>query len=162
VPAVNRLIEMGRQVLAWRLLFFGATVCALAFIAACHALGPPEPPPPPGERDVLRRDEIMSSTARQGDLFDAIQSLRPRFLSTPRGVVTRSSTSSSPVAVFVEGIRQTGGLEVLRQISAAKVAEVRYLDPMSAQGEYGFAATGGALLVKLYQSDFTLDTIPPP
>jgi hypothetical protein len=32
------------------------------------------------------------------------------------------------------------------------VAEVRYLDPTAAQNLYGFVATGGALVVRLYDA----------
>jgi hypothetical protein len=31
------------------------------------------------------------------------------------------------------------------------VAEVKYLDPTAAQNQFGFGATGGALVVKLYE-----------
>lgn len=94
------------------------------------------------------REEILSSTAQQGDLLQAIQSLRPQFLAAPRGVYRPSSPTAAPIAVYVDRVRQAD-LASLRSISASKVAEVRYLDPTSALNEFGPTAGGGALLVKL-------------
>lgn len=107
-------------------------------------MGPPTPPSPQRQRDLLTREEILSSTAQQGDLLQAIHSLRPNFLAVPRGTYPRSS-----VVVYVNRIRQTGGIESLRSISAIKVAEVRYLEPTAALNEFGPIASGGALVVTL-------------
>lgn len=124
-------------------------MAALAIAAAqCKSFGPPGPPPPARQHDLLMREEILSSTAQQGDLLQAIQSLRPQFLAAPRGVYRPSSPTAAPIAVYVDRVRQAD-LASLRSISASKVAEVRYLDPTSALNEFGPTAGGGALLVKL-------------
>ena len=135
---------MGRQALAWRpIVQLGLFVLAVA-CASCKSMGPSRPPGPQRQRDLLTRDEILSSTAQQGDLLQAIHSLRPNFLAIPRGTYPRSS-----VVVYVNRIRQTGGLESLRSISAIKVEEVRYLEPTAALNEFGPIASGGALVVTL-------------
>jgi len=46
-------------------------------------------------------------------------------------------------------VRQSGGVEALKSINAGNVATVRYLDPTAAQNQFGFRATGGALVVTL-------------
>jgi hypothetical protein len=112
-------------------------------------MGPSNSPAPQRQRDLLTRDEILSSTAQQGDLLQAIHSLRPNFLAVPRGVYSPSSPTAAPIVVYVNHIRQSG-LESLRSISASKVAEVRYLEPTAALNEFGPTAGGGALVVTLY------------
>lgn len=141
---MNSQHRMGRQALACRpIVRLGLAALAIAAIG-CKSLGPPNPPAPARQRDLLTREEILSSTAQQGDLLQAISSLRPNFLAVPRGAYPRSS-----LVVYVNGIRQIGGLESLRSISAIKVAEVRYLEPTAALNEFGPAASGGALVVTL-------------
>jgi hypothetical protein len=93
---------------------------------------------------LLTREEILSSTAQQGDLLQAIHSLRPNFLSA------RGRAPLTGLVVYVNRIRQTGGLEALQSIAATKVAEVRYLEPTAALNEFGPVAGGGALVVTLF------------
>ena len=135
---------MGRQALAWRPIVRSALIALSLAAAACKSMGPPGPPAPHHERDLLTREEILSSTAQQGDLLQAIHSLRPNFLAPPRG-----RTPLTGLAVYVNRIRQNGGLDALRSISATKVAEVRYLEPTAALNELGPAAAGGAIVVTL-------------
>lgn len=143
---------MGRQAVAWRpIVQFGLTVL-IATVPACKSLGPPGPPLPSQQRDLLTREEILSSTARQGDLLQAIQSLRPHFLALPRGVYSPSSPAARPLTVYIDRIRQLD-LGSLRSLSAARVSEVRYLDPTSALNEFGPTAGGGALLIKTFDPD---------
>ena len=103
----------------------------------------------PERRDVLTRDEILSSNAREGDLFQAIRSLRPNFLMLAPSVHSRGSTAASPLAVYIGNVRQAG-VQSLRTIPATRVAEVRYLDPTTAQNTLGPMASGGALVITLY------------
>jgi hypothetical protein len=139
---------MGRQARAWRPIVY-LCLAATMLVAGCSKLGPSTSPPPQSQRNVLLREEILASTAQQGDLLDAIHSLRPTFLATPRSVYSGSSAASAPLVVYVDRMRQTG-IEALRSISATKVAEVRYLDPTAALSQFGPIASGGALLVKLF------------
>src|SRR5262245_4441267 len=100
---------------------------------------------PQPQRDILSRDEILASTSNTGDILQAIQSLRPKFLLTHPSAHSTRSAAALPLAVYVGRMRQTG-IDALKSISAASVAEVQYLDPTAAQNQYGFGATGGALV----------------
>ena len=100
------------------------------------------------QRDVLTREEILGSAVKSADLYRAIRSLRPHFLVPARGVRTLGNSIQEPLAVYLNGTRQTGE-DALRTIMADTVEEVRYLDPNKAGNEFGPRASGGALLVKL-------------
>jgi len=139
---------MGRQALAWRPIVRSAFAALMIAAASCKSLGPPGPTPPPRQRDLLTRDEILSSPAQDGDLLQAIHSLRPNFLAVPRGVYSRTSPASVPIVVYVDGIRQSD-VGSLKSISASKVSAVKYLEPTAALNEFGPIAGGGAILITL-------------
>lgn len=113
--------------------------------------------PIPSERNRLTREEILSSNARQGDLYEAIRSLRPQFFMAAPSVHSVGSTASMPLVVYFGRLRQSG-IEVLRSVSAINVDEVRYLDPTASQNEFGPMASGGALIVVLRDPDKHPDT----
>jgi hypothetical protein len=117
--------------------------------AACSTLGPPRNPAPQSQRNILTRDEILASTANQGDLLDAIHSLRPTFLARPHSAYAGNSSAAVPLAVYVDRIRQSG-VESLRSLAAGKVAEVRYLDPTTSLNEFGPSASGGSIHVRMF------------
>jgi hypothetical protein len=98
---------------------------------------------------VLAREEILNSNAHLGDLLQAVRSLRPEFLAPPRGRTTSKGAAVAPLTIFVEGIRQSG-LEALRNLAASRVREVRYLDPTAAVNLYGPTASGGAIVVTVF------------
>ena len=128
---------------------FALTGCASATSAPRRVSSP--------ERNLLTREEILSSNARQGDLFQAIQSLRPQFFMTAPSVHSTGSTASSPLAVYIGKLRQAG-IESLRSIAATSVVAVRYLDPTASQNEFGPIASGGALVITLVDPS----KLPPP
>ena len=144
---MNHGFSMDRLALPWRPIVRCSIAVLLA--AGCSSLGPPKAPGPQSQRDLITREEILNSTAQQGDLLDAIHSLRPHFLAIPRGVYSRASPAAVPLAVYVNRVRQAG-LESLRSIAASKVAEVRYLDPTASLNEFGPTAGGGAILVIMF------------
>ena len=118
------------------------------------------------QRDVITREEIQASAVKSGDLHQAIRSLRPHFLTPARGVRTLGNTIAEPLAVYLNGTRETG-VDALRTIQADAVEEVRFLDPNKAGNELGLKASGGALMVKLHKAPKTPpppppDTPPPP
>jgi len=117
----------------------------LAVVNACASSGSNQPAKT--ERNVITRVEILGSSFATADLYQAIRSLRPHLLAPPASVRSRATTAT-PVAVYVDGMRQAG-LDALRTLRASDVEEVRYLDPMAAQSELGPAASGGAMLIKL-------------
>ena len=125
-----------------------ALVIGIVALAGCVSAGATARPVRSPEHNLLTRDEILGSNAREGDLYQAIQSLRPQFLMTPPSVHSAGSTSSSPLSVYIGKLRQAG-VESLRSISAFSVMQVRYLDPTASQNEFGPIASGGALVVTL-------------
>ena len=112
------------------------------------------------DRNLITREEIMTSAQKDGDLYAAIRSLRSHFLNKPRGQRTMdvqrggptgmqvgSSAALEPI-VYLNG-NKMGELNLLKNILAADVFEVRYLDPARAQDEFGADASGGAVVVTL-------------
>lgn len=99
------------------------------------------------QRDVITREEIEKSGQKDLDLFAVIRALRPHFLEGPRGVRTLGGGAIYPVLVVVDSKRQSP--EILTQIMALDVKEVRYLEPARSQNEYGINANGGAIVVKM-------------
>jgi len=126
--------------------------------AASLALTPADSLAQKRQRDVLTAEEIQASAVHAADLHRAIRSLRPHFLTPSRGVRTLGNSIQEPLAVYLNGARQSGE-DALRTIQASSVEEVRYLDPNKAGNEFGPKASGGALLVKLRKQT---DVAPPP
>ena len=94
-------------------------------------------------RDVITRiqiDELQANTA-----FEIVQRLRSDMLRT-RGTyaVTRPSP---PAVVYMDGLRR-GLPEVLKEIAAADVAEIRFYTATSATQKWGSNHTGGAIEIK--------------
>lgn len=106
---------------------------------------------PKRERDLIAREELVQASEKFSDLYMAIRSLRPHFLTSNRGERTLGNSGSAgavPV-VYVDG-RQSGQPDYLKGISAKDVAEVRYLSPNKAGMEYGLGHEGGAIVVKMF------------
>jgi hypothetical protein len=129
-------------------LYFAALTLAGGFLA----LTPGESLAQKRQRDRITREEILKSAHSELDLFQVIRSLRPHFLQPPPGVRTLGGANApAPVAVYVDGRRETG-IDALRTIMALQVEEVRHLDATRSENEFGPAASGGAVLVKLYNA----------
>ena len=103
------------------------------------------------QRDVITREEIMASAHKDLDLYHVIRSVRPHFLQARPGVRSMGNSADPGIAVFVDRKRDIG-LGALRSIRPAMVEEVRYLEPSKAESEFGFSASGGAVMVKLYKA----------
>jgi len=112
------------------------------------------------DRNLITREEILSSAQKDGDLYQAVRSLRPHFLNKPRGQRTMDVQRGGPTGMQVGGSAplqpvvylngtKLGELEMLKSVLAADTYEVRYLDPAKAENEYGADASGGAVLVTL-------------
>ena len=112
------------------------------------------------DRNLITREEIMASAQKNGDLYSAIRSLRSHFLNKPRGQRTMDVQRGGPTGMQVGGSaalepivylngNKMGELNLLKNILAADVFEVRYLDPARAQDEFGADAAGGAVVVTL-------------
>jgi hypothetical protein len=80
-------------------------------------------------------------TARQ-----VIEQLRPQFLRV-RGTTTLGNAQTGDVIwVYFDGTRM-GTLEVLNNIGAHEIREIRYLSPSEATNRYGTGHVQGAILV---------------
>jgi hypothetical protein len=137
-----------------RTLIAGATLagtvgCAPASSTPAQA-GEPQtaaaPAPARQRKDptVITEQEIATRqtlTARQ-----VIEQLRPQFLRV-RGTTTLGNAATQDVIwVYVDGTRH-GNLEVLNNISANEIREIRYLSPSEATNRYGTGHVQGAILI---------------
>ncbi len=127
----------------------GAAGCASSGSTTAQA-GEPQtaavPAPARQRRDpnAITEQEIATRptlTARQ-----VIEQLRPQFLRV-RGTTTLGNAATQDVIwVYVDGTRH-GNLEVLNNISANEVREIRYLSPSEATNRYGTGHVQGAILI---------------
>lgn len=124
---------------------------ALLFAGAVLAATPTQAFAQKKQRDLITREEIEKSSQKDLDLFTAIKAIRPQFLEPPRGARSMGGGAMNPILVVIDGRRDSP--EVLAQIRAADVKEVRYLDPARSQNEYGITANSGAIVVKLLASE---------
>jgi hypothetical protein len=94
--------------------------------------------------DVITLDEL--ATVGHYDLYAAINQLRPAYLVT-RGVTSLGvATAPEVIQVYVDGARK-GDLQVLHQINASDVKEVRHLSATEATQRFGTGNTMGAIVV---------------
>jgi hypothetical protein len=99
---------------------------------------------PRRETTVITAEEL--ATVAQGDLFLAVQQLRPTFLQTRGATSTGVGTAPEVLQVYVNGIR-TGDVNALHQIQVIDVKEVRRLSATEATQRFGTGHTMGAILV---------------
>lgn len=96
-----------------------------------------------GARDVITAQEIAATTAQ--DAYELIARLRPRWLQSRGAASIRDPTPQLPV-VYVDRIRM-GGLEVLRNLNATDILELRYYSAPDATTRYGTDHAGGVIEV---------------
>ncbi len=93
-----------------------------------------------GSENVLTYDELVATN--ETDLFNAIQSLRPRWL-RPRGLTSVSEVTV--VTVFFDGSPR-GDTSGLRGMQLTDIASVTYLSLSDAMFRFGtMAGSGGTL-----------------
>jgi hypothetical protein len=99
---------------------------------------------PRKDPNVITEAELSARsalTARQ-----VIEQLRPQFLRV-RGTTTLGNAQTSDVVwVYFDGTRM-GTVEVLNNIGAHEIREIRYLSPSEATNRYGTGHVQGAILV---------------
>jgi len=122
---------------------FAVTLATIGVMADPGAL------PAQKDRNVLTRAELIQSAQKSKDLYEAVRSLRPNFLSplTTRTQGAQSRALPKPV-VYIDGAL-SGELEVLHSIMVENVEEVRFKSPSEAGVELGPNAPGGAIMVTL-------------
>lgn len=108
------------------------------------AAGTPQPADSAAQAPRRAANVILQSelaTIQEGDMYSAIQRLRPNFL-----MVRGTTTSSQGILVFLDGTR-LGDVNTLRQLTVTDVKEVHYYSATEAMQRYGSAAGKGAILV---------------
>ncbi len=78
------------------------------------------------------------------DLLTLIERERPRWM-RPRGTTVFSGQVSP--AVFIDDVRQPGGVDVLRSLRVTDLQEVRFMNARDATTRYGTDMISGAILV---------------
>lgn len=94
-------------------------------------------------RDLITRAQIEQLNATDG--YDIVQRLRSDVL-RPRGATSIRSGPEMAV-VYVDGVRR-GTPDVLRQIRANEIEEIRFVSGTDATTRYGTDHGGGAIEVK--------------
>ena len=97
-----------------------------------------------GGGDVITSEELAK--VAHNDLYAAINQLRPAYLVTRGASSFGVSTAPEVVQVYVDGVRR-GDLQVLHQINAIDVKEVRHLSATEATQRFGTGNTMGAIVV---------------
>jgi hypothetical protein len=99
----------------------------------------------PGHRDVLFDAEIQSSRVPGASAYDLIAHLRPEFLRS-RGANSFRDTTPLTAVVYIDGLKY-GSIEQMKNLSADRVFQVRYLSPADATTRLGMDHGGGAILI---------------
>ena len=92
--------------------------------------------------DLITAEEIQA--ARVATAFEVVERLRPQFLRT-RG--SSSALMETRVTVFQDNLN-LGGVEMLRQIRALDVLEIRFMSASDATTRFGSGFPGGVIAIK--------------
>jgi hypothetical protein len=93
---------------------------------------------------VITAEELAS--APQGDLYGAIQQLRPNFMQMRGATTFGIATGPEVIQVYVDGVL-VGDTSVLKQYQTRDTKEVRKLSAADATQKYGTGHSQGAILV---------------
>ena len=114
---------------------------AVPLLVAAGCAGSRPDRPAVESRDVILRHQIGPDEAQT--VYTVVERMRPHWLQK-RG--SNSINADGDIVVYLDHAR-LGGPETLRQILAAQVESVRFLDPGQAQYRYGAGHMHGAILV---------------
>ena len=120
-----------------------ALTCVLAAVLSGCATGGGSPTSR-GSSDRLTAADMESWGAE--DLLTVIQRMRPQWLQARKAM---NLSGTLPTSVVVDGLIQSGGVEVLRLYRAGNVQEVRWVDASDATTLYGLSMMSGAIVVVL-------------
>ena len=116
---------------------------ALALTTACASSGTPgSRPNGRAAADVLTRDEIQS--AQWQSAYELIQTLRPRWL---RAHGPDSILGESPEVQVHLDENRLGGVATLRNIATTNITSIRFVDPVTAAGQWGGDHANGAIII---------------
>ena len=121
----------------------GALLAAfLVVVLGACASGGQAGGPRRGSGDVLTAEEMQPWGAQ--DLYVVVQRLRPRWLQVREAVTTQGHM---PLSLVIDGSRQEGSVELLRNMRASDVEEIRFMNSRDATTQYGLAMMSGALII---------------
>ena len=95
---------------------------------------------PRGSMDRMTAEELEADAAQ--DLFSVLQRRRPRWL---QNRAPATAQGRQQIAVILDGVRQQGSVEVLRNIKTSDVQEVWFVNARDATTRYGTDMTAGAI-----------------
>ena len=98
---------------------------------------------PRHDPNVITSEELQGVSA--SNLFDAIRTLRPQWLSNRSPTMIRPQAEGK-IVVYMDRVRY-GELEMLRQFPLGDVVSVRYYSPSEAEGQFGLGHLQGAIQV---------------
>jgi hypothetical protein len=94
-----------------------------------------------GSGNVLTQEQLASTES--GNLYDAIQKLRPAWL-TSRGPTSVSDPTPTVPSVYMNG-SMLGRADYLREVRILDVTEVRYWDAGRASARFGMGHPRGVI-----------------
>jgi hypothetical protein len=137
-----------------RLEQMGMLLLISAAVGGCAGRTPVSPQP-----DASPLTKVGASTRLDGPIlppelraasglsaYEAILKLRPGFFTGNRSIGS-TTAAVRPSVILERGIPEP--LDVLRQVSADAIAEIRFIEPQEATLHYGPAFTAGVIVVRL-------------
>lgn len=119
----------------------------LGLLACAPAAGPagaaPDLAQTGRQSDVISEHELSDVALNGKTVLDAIQRLRPRFLSSRSSTVREGSL---PIRMSLDGANPQDAAE-LAHISVAEVSEVRYLNVPDATLRWGMGGSSGPVIL---------------
>jgi hypothetical protein len=116
------------------------TIALSAFLIGCVSTGT-QSGSSRGSGTTLTREQL--STTNADNLYDAINKLRPNWL-TSRGPTSVTDATPTSVDVFM-GNNYLGKADYLHQVRPGDVTEVAYFDPGSAAARFGMGHPRGVI-----------------
>ena len=124
--------------------------------SASSAASASSPSAPKKDPDVISAAEISAQSFRDG--YDIVQRLRPTWFTRKSGGSTARRMGTSPSAsaigagllVYLDNTRM-GGVDALRQMSAASIGSMKFLDAATATATLpgiGSSVVSGAIVVR--------------
>jgi hypothetical protein len=114
-----------------------ATFALTLGITACASGGGGTGGAPRGSSTRIISEEL--ATVAQLDLYTAVSRLRPQWL--------RPGTRGQLPEVIIDGSRQQGGTDALRNMRANEATELQFMSASDATTRYGTGFTAGAIIV---------------
>lgn len=121
---------------------------ALASVVLLACSAPRVGPGVVSESSLITEEEIDAS--RAANAFEAIQKLRPNFLSY-RGETSLNKNRSTPYPTVYLDDQEYGPINTLRSIPASQISSIRLLRAWEATTKYGTGNMGGVIAITTRQ-----------